>query len=219
MPMNTHIRKIIMACTGLFLCFFLLIHFLGNTQLFLAPDEAQQSFNAYSSFLTGNIFVKLVSYVLYLSIIAHAIYALIISMLNKKAGGHYNKDDRGRSSKWYSRSMGVLGTIILIFIVLHFQNFWYVYKFGSIGMDPWGHKDLYTVVITAFQQGWLVIVYVIAMIALAYHLIHGISSGIRTLGLFHPKFVRWINIIGILYSVIICVGFALMPIYIYFTHN
>lgn len=217
--MNTLAHKIIMAITGLFLCFFLLIHFLGNTQLFLPREHAQESFNAYSSFLTGNIFIKVVSYVLYLSILAHAIYAVIISRKNKETGGHYKDDNRGRSSKWYSRNMGVLGSIILIFLVLHFQNFWYVYKFGKIGLDPWGHKDLYSVVTTAFQQGWLVIIYVVAMIALAYHLIHGISSGIRTLGLFNPKFVRWVNVLGIWYSIIICAGFAMMPIFIYFTHK
>lgn len=208
-----------MALTGLFLCFFLLIHFLGNTQLFLAPAEARENFNAYSSFLTGNALVKLVSYVLYLSIILHAVYALIITIKNKKSGGSYQKDGRGRASKWYSRSMGILGLIVLLFLVLHFQNFWYVYKFGSIGLDPWGHKDLYTVVVTAFQEGWLVAIYVIAMVALCYHLIHGISSGIRTLGLFHPKFVRWVNAFAVAYSIIICLGFALMPIYIYFTSN
>ncbi|WP_353102131.1 succinate dehydrogenase cytochrome b subunit [Myroides odoratus] len=216
--MNTLSRKIVMAGTGLFLCFFLLIHFLGNTQLFLEPEHAQQSFNAYSHFLTGNPLVKAVSYVLYLSILGHAIYALIITSMNQKAGGSYKRDNRGRASKWYSRNMGVLGVIILIFLVLHFQNFWYVYKFGEIGLDAKGNKDLYTVVVTAFQELWLVVVYVIAMIALAYHLIHGITSGVRTLGLFHPKYVRWINVFGIAYAVILCVGFALMPIYIYITH-
>ncbi|WP_026038811.1 succinate dehydrogenase cytochrome b subunit [Myroides injenensis] len=216
--MNTLTRKIVMAATGLFLCFFLLIHFLGNTQLFLEPAQASKNFNAYSSFLTGNFIVKMVSYVLYLSIIGHAIYALIITMKNKKAGGSYAKDNRGRASKWYSRNMGVLGTIVLIFIVIHFQNFWYQYKFGAIGLDQYGHKDLYDVVVQSFQNGWLVILYVVAMAALCYHLIHGISSGVRTLGLFHPKFVKWINVFGIIYSVIICVGFALMPIYIYFTN-
>nr|WP_297308049.1 succinate dehydrogenase cytochrome b subunit [uncultured Flavobacterium sp.] len=213
----TTIHKLLMSLTGLFLCFFLLIHFLGNTQLFLPPSEAQQNFNWYSSILTGNIFIKMVSYVLYLSILIHAIYAWIITMKNNKSGGHYKKDSRSRSSKWSSRNMSFLGFIILIFLVLHFQNFWYVYKFGSIGLDPWGNKDLYTVVVTAFQQGWLVIIYVIAMIALAYHLAHGISSGIRTLGLFNPKFVRWIQCFGVAYSVLICLGFALMPVYIFFT--
>ena len=208
-----------MAATGLFLCFFLLIHFLGNMQLFMSPEEAQKSFNSYSSFLTGNILVKVVSYVLYLSIIAHAIYALIISLKNKNSGAKYSLDKRGRSSKWYSRNMGVLGTVILLFLVLHFQNFWYVYKFGQIGVDSWGHKDLYTVVVTAFQQGWIVIIYVLSMIALAYHLIHGLSSAIRTIGVFNPKFVRWINTITTIYSIVISIGFAMMPLYIYFTHK
>ena len=216
--MSTLSRKILMAATGLFLCFFLLIHFLGNTQLFLPAEEAQLSFNAYSHFLTGNPIVKLVSYVLYLSILLHALYALIITLKNKKSGGKYRSDRRGRASKWYSRNMGVLGAIVLIFIVLHFQNFWYVYKFGEIGLDANGNKDLYTVVVMAFQEAWLVVVYVIAMIALAYHLAHGVSSGIRTLGLFHPKFVRWVQVFSVAYSIIICLGFALMPIYIYLTH-
>lgn len=217
--MNTLTRKLIMAATGLFLVFFLLIHFLGNTQLFLEPEQARESFNAYSAFLSGNPLIKVVSYVLYLSIIFHAIYALVITMKNKKSGGHYKKDERQKASKWASRNMGILGTIVLIFIVLHFQNFWYQYKFGQVGLDANGHKDLYEVVVTAFSQGWLVIVYVIAMIALCYHLVHGINSGIRTLGLFNPKFVRWTKAFALVYSIVICLGFALMPVYIYFTQN
>lgn len=216
--MNTLSRKIVMAATGLFLCFFLLIHCLGNTQLFMEPEQARLSFNAYSHFLTGNPLVKLISYVLYTSIIGHAVYALLITVKNKTAGGIYKKDNRGRASKWYSRNMGVLGTVVLIFLVLHFQNFWYVYKFGEIGIDANGNKDLYTVVVTAFQQLWLVIIYVTAMIALCYHLIHGIASGVRTLGLFHPKFVRWVHVFGVVYSVLICGGFAAMPVFIYITN-
>ncbi|MHC5202434.1 succinate dehydrogenase cytochrome b subunit [Myroides sp. LJL119] len=217
--MNTLTRKLIMAATGLFLVFFLLIHFLGNLQLFEPAEQAQKGFNAYSAFLTGNPFIKVVSYLLYLSIIFHALYALIITLKNNKSAGHYKKDQRQKSSKWASRNMGLLGTIVLIFLVIHFQNFWYKYKFGSIGLDPYGHKDLYSVVVTAFNQGWLVILYVVAMIGLAYHLIHGINSGIRTLGLFNPKFVRWVNAFAYIYSTVICFGFAMMPIYIYFTHK
>jgi succinate dehydrogenase / fumarate reductase cytochrome b subunit len=181
----------------------------------MEPEQARLSFNAYSHFLTGNPLVKLISYVLYTYIIGHAVYALLITEKNKTAGGIYKKDNRGRASKWYSRNMGVLGTVVLIFLVLHFQNFWYVYKFGEIGIDANGNKDLYTVVVTAFQQLWLVIIYVTAMIALCYHLIHGIASGVRTLGLFHPKFVRWIHVFGVVYSVLICGGFAAMPVFIY----
>ncbi len=206
-----------MCLTGLFLGFFLLIHFLGNLQLFLPQEQAHLQFNAYSHFLSGNIVIKIVSLVLYTSIILHAIDGLVITIKNKKSGGTYRSDRRGRASKWYSRNMGILGTLILIFLVIHFQNFWYVYKFGSLPLDDKGNKDLYILVITVFKEWWYVVIYVISMIALCYHLIHGIYSAVRTLGLFHPKYVKWIKIAGITYSVIISVGFALMPVYVFLT--
>ncbi|MCL1663171.1 succinate dehydrogenase cytochrome b subunit [Elizabethkingia ursingii] len=215
--LNTLSRKMLMCLTGLFLGFFLLIHFLGNLQLFLPQEQAHLQFNAYSHFLSGSIVIKIVSLVLYTSIILHAIDGLVITIKNKKSGGTYQSDRRGRASKWYSRNMGILGTLILIFLVIHFQNFWYVYKFGSLPLDDKGNKDLYILVITVFKEWWYVVIYVISMIALCYHLIHGIYSAVRTLGLFHPKYVKWIKIAGIAYSVIISVGFALMPVYVFLT--
>lgn len=215
--LNTLSREMLMCLTGLFLGFFLLIHFLGNLQLFLPQEQAHLQFNAYSHFLSGNIVIKIVSLVLYTSIILHAIDGLVITIKNKKSGGTYQSDRRGRASKWYSRNMGILGTLILIFLVIHFQNFWYVYKFGSLPLDDKGNKDLYILVVTVFKEWWYVVIYVISMIALCYHLIHGIYSAVRTLGLFHPKYVKWIKIAGITYSVIISVGFALMPVYVFLT--
>ncbi|MDQ1150724.1 MULTISPECIES: succinate dehydrogenase cytochrome b subunit [Sphingobacterium] len=215
--LSTLAKKMLMCLTGLFLVFFLLIHFLGNLQLFLPQEQAHLQFNAYSHFLSGNILIKLISYVLYLSIILHALDGLMITLHNKRAGANYVSDRRGRASKWYSRNMGILGTLILIFLVIHFQNFWYVYKFGAPPLDDRGNKDLYMLVVEVFKQWWYVVIYVFSMAALCYHLIHGIHSAIRTLGVFHPKFVKWFKIIGISYSVIISIGFALMPIYIFFT--
>lgn len=206
-----------MCLTGLFLAFFLLIHFLGNLQLFLPQEQAHLQFNAYSHFLSKNIVIKMISYILYLSILLHAIDGLIITIKNRKQGGSYQLDRRGRASKWYSRSMGVLGTLILVFLVIHFRNFWYVYKFGAPPLDTNGNKDLYVLVVAVFQQWWYVLIYVLSMVALCYHLIHGIHSAVRTLGLYHPKFVRWFRAIGITYSIIISMGFALMPIYLFFT--
>ncbi|MBW8523850.1 succinate dehydrogenase cytochrome b subunit [Chryseobacterium chendengshani] len=217
--LSTLSRKILMCLTGLFLCFFLLIHFLGNLQLFLSQEQAHLQFNAYSHFLSGNIAIKIVSYVLYASIILHAIDGLIITLKNKKTGGNYQYEKREENSKWYSRNMGILGTLILIFLVIHFQNFWYVYKFGSLPLDQDGNKDLYILVVAVFKEWWYVIIYVLSMVALCYHMIHGIYSATRTLGLFHPKFVKWFKIIGTAYSVVISIGFALMPVYIFFTAN
>lgn len=217
--LSTLSRKILMCVTGLFLSFFLLIHFLGNLQLFLPQEQAHLQFNAYSHFLSGNIIIKIVSYVLYTSIIVHAVDGLIITLRNRKSGGNYRNDNRKRASTWASRNMGILGTLILIFLVIHFQNFWYVYKFGNLPLDDHGNKDLYILVITVFKEWWYVLIYVVSMIALSYHLLHGIQSAVRTLGVFHPKFVRWFKYAGIAYSLVICCGFALMPIYIFFTNR
>lgn len=217
--LSTLSRKILMCVTGLFLSFFLLIHFLGNLQLFLPQEQAHHQFNAYSHFLSGNIIIKIVSYVLYTSIILHAVDGLIITLRNRKSGGNYTTDNRKRASTWASRNMGILGTLILIFLVIHFQNFWYVYKFGNLPLDDNGNKDLYILVITVFKEWWYVLIYVVSMIALCYHLIHGIQSAVRTLGIFHPKFVKWFKNAGIAYSLIISFGFALMPIYIFFTNR
>lgn len=217
--LSTLSRKMLMCLTGLFLSFFLLIHFLGNLQLFLPEEQAHLQFNAYSHFLSGNVFIKIVSYVLYASIILHALDGLVITVKNKKTGGNYQYEKREKNSKWYTRNMGILGTLILIFLVIHFQNFWYVYKFGNLPKDGNGNKDLYILVVTVFKEWWYVLIYVFSMIALCYHLIHGIYSAVRTLGLFHPKFVKWFKTIGIAYSVIISIGFALMPIYVFLTNR
>ena len=207
-----------MAITGLFLCFFLVIHLLGNLQLLLPADQAADSFNNYSKLLSGNIFIKAVSYILYLSIIAHAIDALVITIKNKKSAGKYAFDNRKKVSKWYSRNMGILGTVLLIFLVIHFKDFWYVYKFGGLPLDERGNKDLYTIVINAFSSWWYVALYVFSMLALGYHLLHGFKSAVRTLGLYHPRYARYVEVFGVAYSYAITIGFSVIPIFVHLTH-
>jgi succinate dehydrogenase / fumarate reductase cytochrome b subunit len=206
-----------MALTGLFLCFFLVIHLLGNLQLLLPSAEAKLQFNWYSHLLAGNMLIKIISWVLLAAIIAHAVYALIITRLNAQANGpKYVCDNRGVASKWNSRNMGLLGTVILLFLVIHFKDFWYQYDFKDLPLDSAGNKDMYTVVVTTFGQWWYVLIYEFAFIALGFHLLHGFFSAARTLGLYHAKYARWINILGWVYTAFITFGFMFIPLYIYF---
>lgn len=123
-------KKLIMSLTGLFLCVFLVVHLIGNLQLF--KDDAGYAFNNYAYFMTQFAPIKIVSYLLYASIIIHAVYALILTRQNKAARPiGYNQTAGNTNSKWNSRNMGILGTIILVFLATHLQNFWYQYKFGS----------------------------------------------------------------------------------------
>jgi succinate dehydrogenase / fumarate reductase, cytochrome b subunit len=110
-------RKNLMALTGLFLCLFLAVHLFGNLQLLLPVKVAQWQFNFYSKLLSENLFIEFISYALFASILAHVLYALLITIRNRKANGkRYEYDRRGASSKWYSRKMGLLGTIVLVFL-------------------------------------------------------------------------------------------------------
>jgi succinate dehydrogenase / fumarate reductase cytochrome b subunit len=215
---STLSRKNLMALTGLFLCFFLIIHLLGNLQLLLPADTAALSFNHYSALLSGNIFIKMISYILYVSLIAHSIDALVITNKNRQAAGKYAFDDRKKVSKWYSRNMGILGTILLIFLVIHFKDFWYVYKFGELPVDMEGNKDLYVIVVNAFSSWWYVLLYVVSMLALGYHLLHGFKSAVRTLGLYHPRYAGYVQTFGVVYSYAITIGFSIIPIYVHLTH-
>jgi succinate dehydrogenase / fumarate reductase cytochrome b subunit len=215
---STQAYKLWMALTGLFLCTFLVIHLLGNLQLFLPAEEARLQFNWYSKLLSNNILIKLISYVLYFSILAHVCYAIVLSLKKKKANGQsYAYDRRGAVSPWYSRSMGILGTVILLFLIIHLKDFWYQYKFGELPLDDKGQKDLYAIVISTYQEWWYVLIYLIGLLALGFHLLHGFFSAARTLGLYHPKYVKVIKVVGWIYTSLITLGFMAMPVYIYLT--
>jgi succinate dehydrogenase / fumarate reductase cytochrome b subunit len=196
--------------------------------------------------------IKAVSYLLYLSIIVHAIYALIITMRNKKARPiAYAKYDGSANSKWNSRNMGILGTIILVFLVVHMGDFWYKYHWGEnlphieyrtniatgeISFTPLSStdvneyisyvengekvvraKDLYKVVEFSFQTWYLVLFYLLAMVALGFHLAHGFKSAFATLGFRHNRYTPVIQFLGVwIFGVLIPIGFALMPLYFFF---
>jgi succinate dehydrogenase / fumarate reductase cytochrome b subunit len=126
-------KKYWMALTGLFLCLFLIGHLVGNLQLFLPGYAGKLQFNEYAVFMTTNPAVKILSYLVYFSIIFHAIDGLLLTIHNRKARPQgYVKANPSANSAWTSRNMGILGTIVLAFIVFHMQDFWYEYKFGQM---------------------------------------------------------------------------------------
>ncbi len=120
-----------MALTGLFLCLFLIVHVSGNLALF--RNDNGQAFNEYSVFMTTFPPIKIVSYLLYASILAHAIDALILTMANRRARPtSYQVTRPSANSTWASRNMGLLGSVLLFFIIIHMKDFWFEYKFGHL---------------------------------------------------------------------------------------
>ncbi len=213
-------RKNLMALTGLFLCFFLIIHLVGNLQLLLPPEEAAIQFNIYSRILSGNILIKVISWVLFASILLHTIYAIILTIKNKKAGGgKYAYDKRSRTSTWQSRNMGVLGSIIFLFLVIHLKDYWYIYSFTQVPLDAEGNKDLFTIVVTSYREIWYVALNIIAFVALGYHLMHGINSAFKSLGAYPKRLARLLYFFGIGLTLLLTVGFIFIPIFIHINYH
>ena len=211
-------RKYLMALSGIFLCTFLIVHCIGNLQLF--KDDGGQAFNEYTYFMTHNPLIKIVSYVNYILILLHVIDGFSLVWANKKARPQaYKNVNQSKSSTWSSRNMGILGTLILIFLVVHMRTFWFEMKFGTMPVIQYDgsdidYKDMYKIVAEAFSQAWYVSLYVICMFALAFHLFHGFQSAFQTFGINHHRYTPVIKAIGVgVFAIIIPALFAAMPLF------
>lgn len=206
-----------MALTGLFLITFLIVHLSGNLQLL--ADDGGKSFNIYAKFMTTNPFIKTTSYLLYTTFIVHIVWAVLLTVMNRSSRPvGYAVNPGNVSSSWSSRNMGILGTIILIFLVIHLKNFWYEMHWGDIPTATYEgevYNDLYAVVDFAFGNILYVLLYTVSMLALMFHLYHGFKSAFQTLGLNHPKYTPMIKTVGYAIAIIIPALFACIPIIMY----
>ena len=213
-------QKITMSLTGLFLITFLVVHLVGNFQLLL--NDGGEQFNLYADFMTSNPLIKTVSYGLYAFIILHTIQGLLLWVQNRKASGgsrYAVKNTRSvKTSSTISKNMAILGTIILIFLVVHMGQFWFKMKMGDLPLASYDGvevKNLYAPVKAAFTNIFYVLFYVVAMFFIGAHLKHGFSSAFQTLGLNHPKYNGFISVLGNAYAILVPLGFAIIPIVFY----
>ena len=219
-------KKYWMAFTGLFLCLFLVGHLAGNLQLLVVGETARDQFNEYALFMTTNPLIRIMSILTMASIIFHVIDGIVLTLHNRKARDSYVDYRPSTNTKWSSRNMGILGTVIFVFIVIHLINFWGEMKFG--GLDDTTYitaggdevKDLYTLTVRTFQDEEMglvwALVYLISMIAIGFHLYHGFGSGFQSLGINHPKYNTFIRRVGVGFAIIVPLAFAIIPFYIYF---
>lgn len=208
-------KKVVMGLTGLFLISFLVVHCFINCLIFF--NDGGLTFNVGAAFMAHNWLIRAGEIVLFAGLILHVVQALILTLENKKARPiGYAKVDGPANSSWYSRSMGLLGTLLLIFLIIHLIHFWVKSRFtGLPGEDANGNENLYTVMQTTFSMLWVVVLYALSMISLAYHLLHGFQSAFQTLGLNHKLYTPIIKKAGICFSIFIPFIFALMPILMY----
>lgn len=213
-------RKSAIAATGLFLCIFLIVHISANCILLLPESIARDLYNSYSTALRESPLIKIVAYVLYASILLHTFYALLITLRNQKAKPEkYVVNHSNANSTWTSQNMGLIGTIILLFIVVHLANFWARIKLGigeEVGLDALGNKDVYEVTYALFHNIYFVIFYTLISIPLALHLHHGLKSAFKSLGFYHKKGLQLLAKVSLVYAIIMGVGFGIIPLIVYF---
>ncbi|MCT4664153.1 MAG: succinate dehydrogenase cytochrome b subunit [Flavobacteriales bacterium] len=201
-------RKMVMGITGLFLASFLVIHLIGNLALFYDPV----AFNEYTKFMSSNALIRVMEIVLVLGFGSHIIDAILLTKANNKARPVKYAMDKKKSS-WYSRNMGLTGSVILVFLVIHIGTYFVPYKLGDPSLDATGLKDMYTIVVNSFQQWWYSLLYIVSFVVLGAHLNHGFQSAFQTLGVNHPKYTPFIQKVGVVFSILITIGFISFPIY------
>ena len=218
-------KKYAMALTGLFLCSFLVGHLLGNLQLFVPGVEGQTAFNEYALFMTTFPLVKILSYLTYASVLFHVVDGFVLVVQNRKARpARYAVEKGSANSGWSSRNMAVLGTIVLVFIVTHMQNFWWRMHFGDMPtqlVNGQELKDLHTVVMNFFDPAVnnmalaATALYVLGMAGLGFHLWHGFSSAFQSIGIRHEGYTPIIEKVGKAFAVVVPAAFASIPLYLF----
>ncbi len=208
-------KKFVMGITGLFLISFLVVHCFINALIFF--NDGGLTFNTGAHFMASNWLIRFGEIVLFAGLIIHMVQSLVLTLENNRSRPvGYEKFDGAANSSWYSRSMGLLGTLLLMFLIIHLAHFWVKSRFtGLPGEDANGHENLYAVMQEVFKQLWIVILYSLSMISLAYHLLHGFQSSFQSLGLNHKKYTPLIKTTGVAFSIIIPLIFAAMPIAMY----
>ncbi len=210
-------KKVVMGIAGLFLATFLVLH-LSINLLLLANDNGEMYSKA-CEFMDESLFIKIFEYVLFGGFAIHIIMGIILFVQNFMARPvGYRKVSRTETS-FFSRYMIYTGAVIVIFLIIHFMNFYFVKK-GLVPMpDVASHpEDFYNMAIALFSNKVYSIIYLVCFLLLGFHLNHAIQSGFQTLGLNHSRYTPAVKIISTIYSVIIAAGFAIIPLYFLFIY-
>lgn len=209
-------RKILTGITGIGLIIFIIGHLLGNLTLF----GDTQAFNEYTYALESlGVLLYIVEAGLVIFFLLHAYIGISIWWNRRKARpeGYKKYQTKGGPShnSWASRSMIFTGIVLLVFLVIHIDTF----KFGDTAMivnDGTEMRNLKALVVETFQNPLYAFGYTLVMILLGFHLKHGVWSAFTSLTMKHKRYSAMIYTAGVIFAVLMAVGFLFIPLYIYF---
>jgi len=206
-------KKLIMSISGLFLVLFLLFHLSMN----VAAVFSGEAYNMVCSLLGSNWYAVAATLVLAAGVVIHFVYAIILTLQNRKARGNdrYAINARPKGVEWASQNMFVLGLIVILFMLLHFSQFaeligHHEVALGSAMVSP---QDGAAFINYYFQGNAVItVLYLIWYVALWFHLTHGFWSAIQTIGWNNTIWMNRWECISKIVATVICGLFAIITI-------
>lgn len=211
-------RKFVMSITGLALVFFLLFHGCMNVALVFS----EEAYNWICSVLGANWYAVIGTLGLALLIFIHFAYAICLTIQNRHARGNdrYAVTARQEGVDWESKNMLVLGICVLGFIVLHLYNFWFKMQFAELtgietgAFDPQNGAAYVNALFTTPVSGQIYCaLYLVWLVALWFHLNHGVWSALHTFGWNNLKWMKRIKVIGTIVATLVILPFAVVVLY------
>jgi len=203
-------RKLIMSVSGIFLLLFLLFHLTMNLTLLFSAEI----YDLICEFLGANWYAIAGTLVLTAGFVVHIFYGTMITLQNRKARGHERyASTNTKKIEWASNNMYVLGLIIFLGLVIHLWNFWYKMQYAELIHSPDAIIHGSKLVIELFSQPFFVVIYLLWLLAIWFHLTHGVWSAFQSLGWSGKLWFSRLKFISNIVSTIIMAGFAAVPVY------
>jgi succinate dehydrogenase / fumarate reductase, cytochrome b subunit len=209
-------RKFAMALSAIFLMIFLLQHLAINLTSIFSADL----FNELSHFMGTNPAVQFIAQpILIFAVLFHFIMGFRLELQNRAARPEkYAKNNGAANSTWMSRNMIISGAVILAFLGLHFYDFWIPEIQDKFVLGIWDDTTkYYPHLLHKFEDPIRVAIYCVAFVLLGLHLMHGFSSAFQSVGQ-RNKYITALNKFGILYSILVPLGFIVIAITLHLTH-
>jgi len=205
-------RKVIVALSGLFLCSFLVLHLYIN--LFaLKRSDAGAEFNMYAHFMATYPLLRPLEWILFGGFLLHAVLGIVLAIKNRQARPvRYEMNKANENSSWISRLSWLTGIFVGVFLVVHINTFFVQSRFFD-------DRPMIRLIEDSFRSRGYVTFYLIALVFLALHLKHGIQSAFQTLGLRVGKYQKLVEAVGVIFWLLIPIGFALIPLYFLFENK
>lgn len=206
-------KKYLMGLAGLIWAGFVFAHMAGNLLVFVSAD----AYNAYGHAITSGAILYVAETVLVAALVAHVVLAISLTRQNSaaRAGGGYAVKAKGeKKARFASTTMGIQGSLILVFIILHLITFKYGTHYETV-VNGVPMRDLHRLMVEVFQQPGYIVWYIIALIILGFHLRHGVGSVFQSFGWMDGRYQPVLRKLSLLYAIVVALGFISQPIYLF----